>query len=179
MMNRTTHLILGFSLALLAAAPLKAQTDSTSPGPAGASPGLARAGENNASATVTTVLPNGFNASINAMVREVREAAGPDRKRKILGDFLNRMTRSLASVKILVSLQKPEIASVDAWSEKFQRDLSELKGEKDFTRVPDAELDRFAGYVQQDAEQAEFGSGGIYLSTGVLLVLIILLILFH
>jgi hypothetical protein len=113
------------------------------------------------------------------MVQSVKEAGSPELKRKILSNYLSRMTRGLAMVKTLLPLSESDRQAVNALSDKFSTDFSELNGAEDFKQVTDADLDPFAGFVQQDVEQAGISAGGVYVSTGVILLLVILLILFR
>ena len=125
------------------------------------------------------VLPESFKASINRMVQSVKRADSPDLKRKILDHYLTRMDRGLGMVKTLLPLKASDERAVNALSGKFRADLAELNGSQGYVKVADADLDHFAGFVQQDVEQAGISGGGFYISTGVILVIILLILLFR
>ncbi len=112
-----------------------------------------------------------FKASINTMVLQVKETQNPDAKRKILGDFLIRMDRGLGMAENI--LPKKEGPALEAFRLKMQADYAGLTG-KESVKIPDVQLNQYALYVQQDAEQAD---QVVYIGGGGLILIIILLIL--
>ncbi len=120
----------------------------------------------------TGVLQESFKASLNKMVVKVKTEEDPAAKREILENYLARMDRGLEAAKVMVS--EKDMPSLDALREKIEADRAELDGIRGHEKVANANLNRFADYVQQDVEQASY----IYISTcGLLVLLIILLIL--
>ena len=114
-----------------------------------------------------------LNASINQIIQNVRETEDPALKRQMLENFLNRMDRGIGMAEQIGS--KEEVRSLEAMRIKVQADRTELNGLQGRDRVADADLNRFANYIQQDMEQASY----VYIGTGTLIIiLLILLILF-
>lgn len=112
-----------------------------------------------------------FKVSLNAAIHKVTEMQDPVAKRKMLGDFLIRMNQGIGMAKDAVPEKDGQ--ALDALQLKIQADYAELNG-FGTAKVPDPELNRFAAYVQQDVEQA---AGGVYISVGGLIIILILLIL--
>jgi hypothetical protein len=114
-------------------------------------------------------------SSLNAMVQDVHEAGTPSEKRAVLNRFLSKVSRGTAILEILPFLSDENHAAVDLLKERFDRYSADFGGTPGTNAVADGDLDAFASYMQNDLEQA---SGGIYLSTGaVIIVLLIILIL--
>ena len=112
-----------------------------------------------------------FKVSLNTVIQNVRETEDPVAKREMLGDFLARMDRGIGMAKVAVSEKDGQALSV--LQLKLKTDYAELGGHGT-VKVPDADLNRFANYVQQDVEQA---AGGIYISVGGLIIILLLLII--
>ncbi len=85
------------------------------------------------------------------------------------------MELGMEKVTADAALTESDREAVNRLKSGFHANYSELYGLGGFTRVADADLDSFAGFIQQDREQAS----GIYISGGVLLLIIILLLIFH
>ena len=117
------------------------------------------------------VLEERFKVSLNTAIQNVRETEDPIAKRKMLGDFLIRMDQGLGVAKAAVS--EKDGRALDVLQLKLRTDYAELSGHGT-VKVPDADLNRFANYVQQDVEQA---AGGIYISVGGLIIILLLLII--
>lgn len=125
-----------------------------------------------------TLLEERFKAALNGMVREVEALPDPAAKRESLRGFTARMDEGLGRAMAGSSLEAADRATVTALQARFQGYRAELEGREGFVRVPDADLDGFAAYIQQDLEQAPVG-GGIYISAGALIfILLVLLLLF-
>jgi len=111
--------------------------------------------------------------ALNEMVQDVREAGTPEAKRETMDKFFAKVeqrARWAESLPFLSAENREALAFVKG---KFASYHADLQGQ------PDRDLDGFAGFVQQDLEQAEssWGSGGIYLSTGAIIIILIILIL--
>lgn len=117
-----------------------------------------------------------FKSEVNAMVREVEAAPDPAAKRAVLAGFTARMELALARALLRASLEEEDRVALERAKARIQAYRAELDGHAGFARVPDGELDRFAAYVQQDMEQAQWG-GGVYISAGALIVIVLLLVL--
>lgn len=111
-----------------------------------------------------------INASLNAVILNVRETEDPIAKRQLLGNFLTRMDQGIGTAKSTVS--EKDGRALDALRLKLQADYAELNG-FGTAKVPDAELNSFASYVQQDMEQADY----VYISVGGLIIVLLLLLL--
>ncbi len=112
-----------------------------------------------------------FKVALNTAIHKVTETQDPVAKRQLLGDFLTRMNQGLGMVKEAAS-EKDGLA-LNAWQLKIQADYAALNG-FGTAKVPDAELNHFANYVQQDMEQAD---SVVYISGGVGLLILLLLLL--
>lgn len=117
-----------------------------------------------------------FKSEVNAMVREVEAAEGAAAKRALLEGFTARMELALANGLLRASLEEEERLALERARLRIQAYQDELRGKGGYAQVPDGELDRFAAYVQQDLEQAQWG-GGVYISAGALIVIVLLLVL--
>ncbi len=116
--------------------------------------------------------------SLNEMVAEVRSAETPHAKRAVMEGFLNRFeSRSRIAEKL--PLNDEQRAGLTALQTRFADYAAELNGAGNVPGVADGELDAFAGFMQQDLEQAaaSWGSGGIYLSTGAVIIILLILLL--
>ena len=112
-----------------------------------------------------------LNASINQILENVRETEDPSLKRQMLENFLNRMDRGIGMAEQIGS--KEEVRSLEALRIKVQADRAELNGLQGRDRVADADLNRFANYIQQDMEQASY----VYIGTGTLIIILFILII--
>lgn len=119
-------------------------------------------------------------SSIHRMVVEVKQANEPNAKREIIGHYLSGMDQGLTKMASNQSLTTTDRQIVARIGLQFQKNLAVFNGTKGNPTLSDSELDSFAVYIQQQSEQAgPDWNGGIFLSTGALLILIILLIVFH
>ncbi len=110
--------------------------------------------------------------SLNTVIQNVKETRDPVAKREMLGNFLARMDQGIETAKKGVSEKDGQ--ALGALQLKLRSDYSELTGTGN-ARIPDAQLNGFANYVQQDMEQAD---GGVYISVGALIIILILLLIF-
>ncbi len=124
----------------------------------------------------SAVLEARLHASLNTVVTEVREAKTPTEKREILRHFLTKMEAGLENAKGMAILDYKDREALQALQKKFYAYEAELNGEKGLEQVADVKLDAFAGYIQQDLEQADLG-GGIYIS-GFAIIIILLILIF-
>ncbi len=113
-------------------------------------------------------------ASANQMVQDVKRAADPEAKREILSDYLAKMEFSMKEAKAKPFLKSQEKQAIGTLEGKFQQHLLALGNPEESEFVSDNELDGFAQFVQQDIEQAGISSGGVYLSTGALILLVVI-----
>ncbi len=121
-----------------------------------------------------------FKTSINVMVQKVERAENPSEKREIIGAFLLRMDRGMAMVQTFQSLSHEDEAGIVSARDKIHAQYEDLKGLNGHVKVSDADLNSYAAYIQQAMEQADayWTDGGLYISVGTLiLILIIILIL--
>lgn len=118
-------------------------------------------------------------SSLNTMVQDVRAAEAPAEKREILSQFLVKVSRSASMLESVPFLSDDNHAAIEVLQERFDRYSASLHGSTDGSSadvVADGDLDAFASFMQNDLEQAN--SGGVYLSTGaIIIVLLIILIL--
>lgn len=116
--------------------------------------------------------------ALNEMVTEVKTAESPAAKRAVLDRFLSKIeNRSRLAEKLPLGEEHRTVLT--ALQNRFAGYAQELNGTENAPGVADGDLDAFAGFMQQDLEQADssWGSGGIYLSTGAVIIILLILIL--
>ncbi len=125
----------------------------------------------------SAALQERFQASVNTMVQNVRAAQDPVAKREIIGNFLNRVDRGMGMAEN--ALPEKDGMALDLLRAKVQSQYAELNGLNGQPKVADEDLNHFAGYIQQDMEQAQayWGGGGVYLSVGAIIIILILILL--
>lgn len=126
--------------------------------------------------TGSDLLEERYKAALNEMVQQVRHEQDPEAKRAILRHFIDHMSDGLQKAEGMESISEPDRKTLHAVAGKFYAYQAELNGQAGYAPVPNANLDQFAGYIQQGMEQAPMG-GGIYISGGALIVILILLII--
>lgn len=126
-------------------------------------------------ATGSAVLEEQYKSALNRMVQEVRQAPGPAEKRAVLAHFVTGMRDGLQRAEGMASPQSPDRATLHSLAGKFSGYDAELNGNGGYVRVADADLDAYAGFIQQSMEQAPMG-GGVYISGTALIVILLLLI---
>jgi hypothetical protein len=117
--------------------------------------------------------------ALNDMVKDVRAAETPNAKRDRIEGFLDRLDRGSNLAKHLPMGEEQRIA-LENVQKRFAGYAAEYRGTADRAGVPDGELDAFASFMQQDIEQAAevaWGSGGVYLSVGAIIIILLILIL--
>ncbi len=124
----------------------------------------------------SALLEEQYKAALNRMAQQVRQAPDAAEKRAILERFTEKMRTGLKNAESLPSLQEADRATLETVAGKFSAYHDELQGAPGYTRVADADLDAYAGFIQQGMEQAPVG-GGIYISAGALIIILLLLII--
>lgn len=127
--------------------------------------------------TGQSFLEERYKAALNEMVQKVRNTPDPSAKREILQHFILHMRDGLDKAKGMESISETDRNTLHVVAGKYYTYNNELNGQAGFDRVPDSKLNEFAGFMRQGMEQAPMG-GGVYISGGALLVIIILLVLF-
>jgi len=107
---------------------------------------------------------------------KAKAAASPLEKRRILSESFRVVSNALAVAENLPFTSKRDIAAIQKCKSSIQEKQDELSGTNGFTRVPDAQLNAFSGYVVQDMEQAD-QTITISLVTLLIILLVILIIL--
>lgn len=117
--------------------------------------------------------------ALNEMVQDVREAKTPEAKRESMEQFLGKVEQRARVAESLPFIGEENREALSYLQEKFAGYHAELRGEAGASKISDRDLDAFAGFVQQDLEQADssWGSGGIYLSTGAVIIILLILLL--
>jgi hypothetical protein len=122
------------------------------------------------------VLEDRYHAALSQVTQEVQLAQDPAEKRRILSGFFQHMEEGLQKAETVSSLPEDDKQSLHTVLGKYFAYQAELEGKAGFTRVADRDLDQFASYVRQDMEQAPIG-GGVYISAGALIVILLVLLL--
>src|SRR6185436_11176621 len=105
--------------------------------------------------TGSRMLQERFKTVLNELVLKVKSADDPADKRAIMLRFVTHMEEGLEKAQTMTAL-----------TERDRRSLNALQ----------AAFHDYAGYMQQQMEQAPVG-GGIYISAGALLVIILILLI--
>ncbi len=116
-----------------------------------------------------------FKQYLNDMVTDVKDAEDPAEKRAILDESLRKMKTAADRVKQMPGTEAEAKEALTAFASDISDKRDQLNGENGYEVVPDADLDRFADYVQQDLEQAD--RLVISISSAALVLLIFLLLL--
>lgn len=112
---------------------------------------------------------------VRDVVQSVKAAPTAAEKREILDDELRTMIAALDRAERMANtLSEEDRAGIDALRARLQEKLDQLHGRDGYEAVPDAQLDTFADYVQQDFERAD---NTITLSVTTALLILILIIL--
>lgn len=117
-----------------------------------------------------------YQEALNAIVQNVRNEPEPAAKREILNRYLEHMQDGLRQAQSLATVAEPDKQVLQSISGKLAAYEAELEGKSGYAPVADADLDVFAGYMQQSMEQAPI-SGGVYLSGGAIIVILLILLL--
>ena len=112
-----------------------------------------------------------FKSAINTTIQHVKETPNAADKREMLGKFLVKMDKGLGMAQSL--LPNSEGKTLSALQLKIKADYADLNG-NGTVKVADADLNKFANYVQQDAEQAD---QVLYISAGGLIIILIILLI--
>jgi hypothetical protein len=139
---------------------------------------LATAGPAEASAN-PRMLQERVKVALNEMVQEVKASETPADKRAVIDRFLAKAERGSRVAERLPMGRDTRVA-LKGLQSRFAGYSAELKGTGDRTGVADGDLDAFAGFMQQDLEQAAdavWGGGGIYLSVGAIIIILLILLL--
>ena len=116
--------------------------------------------------------------ALNEMVQDVKAAESPAEKREVLNRFVGKIEKRAELAAKIPFLSEENHAALNMLQGKFGGYRAELQGLAG-NGVADKDLDAFASFVQQDLEQAEasWGNGGIYLSTGAVIIILLIIIL--
>jgi hypothetical protein len=117
-----------------------------------------------------------FKDALNEVALKVRAAPAPAEKRAIMLRFAAGVESGLRDAQGYAVLSDADKLGLQSLQETFHAYAAELDGRDGLVRVPDADLDDYAGYMLQRMEQAPVG-GGVYISGGALLLIILILIL--
>jgi hypothetical protein len=126
------------------------------------------------------LLQERIKVALNEMVQDVRTAESPEAKRQILERFVGKLEHRAQMAERLPFLTKENHAALDMLQAKFGAYSAELKGTAGNGPVADGDLNAFAGFMQQDLEQAAdawWSGDGIYLSAGAIIIILIIIIL--
>jgi hypothetical protein len=124
----------------------------------------------------SALLQERFKTALNDLALKVRAAGKPEQKREIMLRFADGMQQGLRNAEEYAAVTAEDKASLEAVQAKFHAYSLELNGREGFDRVADSDLDEYAGYMRQQMEQAPIG-GGIYISAGALIIILLLLVL--
>ena len=116
--------------------------------------------------------------ALNEMVQDVKVAKSPTAKREVLNRFVGKLEHRAEMVGKIPFLSNENHAVLSMLQDKFGGYKAQLNA-RSGNGVADKDLDAFASFMQQDLEQAEasWGNGGIYLSTGAIIIILLIIIL--
>lgn len=112
---------------------------------------------------------------INKMVENVEQTESVTEKRDILNESFDDLTTTFDRVSAMNRVSESDKEAIADFRKTIQEKKAELNGTNGYDKVPDAQLDEFADYVQQDLEQAD-RVVTISLTTALLIIIIILLL---
>lgn len=116
-----------------------------------------------------------FKQYVNEMVTDVKNADDPEEKRAILDESLQKMQRAAEQVSHMPGVNGRDKEALSTFQADISDKRDQLNGEDGYESVDDADLDRFADYVQQDLEQAQ--QLVISISSAALVLILVLLLL--
>lgn len=122
----------------------------------------------------SVTVQNKFKQFFSNTAIKVKEAQSPQEKREILNNSFERMENTLSKIAALKDVSQSDKEAVNSIITRLKDKQDELNGINGYQRVADNQLDKYAEYVQQDAEQAE---QWVTISVTTLLLVAILLIL--
>ena len=116
--------------------------------------------------------------ALNEMVQDVKAAESPAEKREVLNRFVGKLEHRAELAAKIPFLSQENHAALSMLQDKFGGYKNQLQAASG-NGVADKDLDAFASFMQQDLEQAEasWGNGGIYLSTGAVIIILLIIIL--
>ena len=121
-----------------------------------------------------------FKAALNGMVQDVKTAETPAAKRQVMDRFFAKVHQRAELTAKMPFLSAEKRSALALLQGKFGGYEATLKGQPGLGGVADKDLDSFASFVQQDVEQAAdaaWGNGGIYLSAGAIIIILLILLL--
>lgn len=113
---------------------------------------------------------------VRDIVQTAKAAPTATEKRAILDEKLRDMISALDRAEQMAARSSGDTEAIDALRTRLQEKIDELNGQNGYEAVPDAQLNNFADYVQQDVEQAD-RTLTIGLTTGLLILLVLILLL--
>lgn len=117
-----------------------------------------------------------FKQHVNRMVTEVHKTEDPAEKRTLIEESLSKLKQAAERVQEMRGVDAEGREALADFEAQVSEKLDELEGENGYERVSDANLDRFADYVQQDMEQAQRMVISISATALALIVLLLLLL---
>lgn len=112
---------------------------------------------------------------INEMVMNVQEAETATEKRAVLNQSFDDLVTAFNRVSSNERVPQSDKEAIADFKNTIVDKKHELNGTNEYEKVPDAQLDEFADYVQQDIEQADRAIT-ISLTTALLIIIILLLL---
>ena len=127
--------------------------------------------------TAFVFMGNAFGAGklqnyFNNTAREVKAAPDPTQKREILNNEFRTVSGALNAVENMPQTSDYDRVAIERYKDIIQDKSDELSGKNGFVRVPDNQLNAFADYTVQDAEQAD-----TYITISLVTLLLIIIIL--
>ena len=126
------------------------------------------------------MLQSRVKVALNEMVQDVKAAESPAAKREVMDKFLGKIEGRTEMIGKVPFLPAENRAALKLLQNKFEGYETTLKGVPGAGGIADKDLNAFAGFMQQDLEQAAeaaWGNGGIYLSFGAVIVILLIIIL--
>jgi len=129
--------------------------------------------------SVPDLVQKRLKVSLNAMVREVHGAETAAAKRVVLDRFIGKIDRGTYVIERMPFLSEDNRSALASLQTRFDAYALALHGapgtDEEREGVADSDLDAFASFMQNDLEQAQ--SGGVFLSTGAIIIVLLILIL--
>ena len=126
------------------------------------------------------ILQQKLKTSLNTMVQEVHSAPTPQAKREVMDRFITKIDQRAALMTNIPFMSENNQIALANLQTRFDGYATSIRGSSEAGEtadgvVADSDLDAFASFMQNDLEQAQ--NGGVFLSTGAIIILLLILIL--
>jgi hypothetical protein len=128
----------------------------------------------------STIMQTQIKGALNEMVQEVHNAPTAGAKREVMDRFVSKIDQRVTLIEHIPFLSDDNQVALQHLQARFDSYATAIRGTSATDQaeggvVDDSDLDAYATFMQNDLEQAQ--NGGIFLSTGAIVILLLILIL--